>query len=550
MAVDDRILKAGAPAVPAGPFCARRSARWWLELAGPTLVAAAFALVYVLVRPTSLDLADHLFRAQLFRDEGFSVWNNYWYGGHDIPGYSLFFPAVSSALTPQDAAALAAVLTAAVATPLARRHFGSRALAGGLLFGAATAIDLFTGRLAFAFGAFPGLAAILALDVGWWPAACVLAAFSGLGSPVAALFAALIGAGYALGEIVRHRRLLPALPGAAVAVAALVPVGILSILFPEGGTEPFGLATMLPILVVTVAAIVVLPRDQLTLRAVLLVYAIALLGVWLVPSPVGSNISRLGTLVAAPVCAVVFWDRRRLVALAIVPLLYLGWEAPVRDLSTSSNDPSVARGYYQPLLGFLDHAAAGPAPPFRIEIPFTHFHWEAYVVASHYAIARGWERQLDIHDNAIFYRAGALTPPTYLAWLHANAVRFVAVPDAKLDYSATAETALIARGLPYLHLVRRFAHWRIYAVAHATPIADGPATLTGLGPDWLTLHVRRPGTVLLHVRFTPYWAITEGAGCVAPDGAWTRLQARRAGTYRIATRFSLGRVRATSPRCT
>jgi hypothetical protein len=528
----------------------RRSARWWLELTGPTIVAFVFALVYVIVRPTSLDLADHLFRAQLFRDEGFSVWNNFWYSGHDIPGYSVFFPAVSAALTPQDAAALAAVLTAAVATPLMRRHFGAHALAGGLLFGAATAIDLFTGRLAFAFGAFPALAAILLLDYGWWPAACVLAAFSGLGSPVAALFAALIGAGYGLGEIIRHRRLLPALPGAAVAVAALVPVGILSILFPEGGTEPFGLATMLPILVVTVVAIALLPREQLTLRSVLFVYAVALLGVWLIPSPIGSNISRLGTLVCAPVAAIVFWQRRALVLVAIVPLLYLGWEAPVRDLSTSSNDSSVSQAYYRPLLRFLHHTRAASASPFRIEIPFTYFHWEAYVVASHFAIARGWERQLDIHDNAIFYRSGALTPATYQAWLHANAVRFVAVPDAKLDYSATAEMTLIDSGLPYLHLVRRFTHWRIYAVAHATPIADGPATLTGLGPDWLTLRVRRPGTVLVHVRFTPYWAITRGSGCVAPEGAWTRLEARHAGTYRLATRFSLSRVRATSPRCT
>ena len=117
VAVDDRISGAGAPAAPQPASPHPHSARWWLELAGPTLVAAAFAIVYVIVRPTSLDLADHLFRAQLFREEGFSVWNNFWYGGHDIPGYSTFFPAASAALTPQDAGAIAAVLTAAVATP-------------------------------------------------------------------------------------------------------------------------------------------------------------------------------------------------------------------------------------------------------------------------------------------------------------------------------------------------------------------------------------------------------------------------------------------------
>ena len=36
----------------------------------PTLVAGAFAAAYVIVSPPSLDLAAHLFRAQLFRDRG------------------------------------------------------------------------------------------------------------------------------------------------------------------------------------------------------------------------------------------------------------------------------------------------------------------------------------------------------------------------------------------------------------------------------------------------------------------------------------------------
>ena len=96
----------------------------------------------------------------------------------------------------------------------------------------------------------------------------------------------------------------------------------------------------------------------------------------------------------------------------------------------------------------------------------------------------------------------------------------------------------------------RSRHWRMYEVDHATPIASGAATLTGLGPDWLTLRARSPGTVRLHVRFTPYWELVRGSGCVAPDGRWTRLTLRRAGPVKLVTRFSLGRIRATSPRCT
>jgi hypothetical protein len=516
----------------------------------PTLVAAAFAAVYVIVSPPSLDLAAHLFRAQLFRDEGFAIWNNFWYSGHDIVGYSVLFPAVAAALSPQLAGAIAATATAALFEPLARRHWGEQGWLGALLFGAATATDLYTGRLAFAFGALPALGAVVALDHGANKRACALALLSALCSPVAALFAALAASGYALGALISQRRVRAALPGAAVVVAALAPIGLLAIAFPEGGSEPFGLATMLPILVLAALALWTVPGEAITLRAAVTLYAVATIAVYLVSSPIGSNIARLGEFLAAPMAALLWWRRRTaLLLIAVLPLLYLGWEAPVRDLVSASNDPSASTGYYQPLLRFLRRESVPGASPFRTEIPFTRFHWEAYVVATHFPIARGWERQLDIKDNPIFYR-GHLTAASYEAWLHQNAVRFVAAPDTQLDYSARQEMALIRHGLPYLHLVMSSAHWRVYAVANATPIADGVATLRAMGADWLELDARTPGSVLVHVRFSPYWALGRGSGCIAPAGQYTRLTLRRAGPVRMVMRFSLSRIQATSPRCT
>jgi hypothetical protein len=90
----------------------------------------------------------------------------------------------------------------------------------------------------------------------------------------------------------------------------------------------------------------------------------------------------------------------------------------------------------------------------------------------------------------------------------------------------------------------------VYAVRDATPIVQGPATLRAIGPDSLTLHVHAPGTVLVRVRFTPYWALAGGSGCVAPHAGFTRLTLRSTGQMRLVTRFSLGRIRATTPRCT
>ena len=543
----------------------------WLRLA-PTLVAALLAAGYVVVDPPSLDLAAHLYRAQLFATEGFALWDNYWYAGHHILGYSVLFPPVSAALSPQLAAGLAATATAAVFEPLARRHFGDRAWAGAVLFGAATAINLYSGRLALAFGVLPALGAVAALDRDRVGPAAALAIVSALCSPVAALFAAIAAGAHALGRLASGRGLGPALPGAAgrpasgrglgpalpgaaVAVAALAPVGLLAIAFPEGGAEPFSLLTLLPILLIAAGALLTLPADALRLRAGAAVYAAAAVLVYLVPSPIGSNIARLGTFLAAPLAALVWWRRRMaLLAVAAVPLLYIGWQAPVRDVAGAAGDPTTSVSYYRPLLRFLRQESRPPAPgrprpqPFRIEIPFTRSHWEVYRVARYFPLARGWERQLDISDNAVFYR-GPLTAASYEAWLHQSAVRFVALPDAALDYSARAEAALIRHGLPYLQLVMRSAHWRVYAVADATPIALGVARLVAMGPDWLTLDAASAGPTVLRVHFTPYWKLTRGAGCVSPDGPYTRLTVRRAGPVRLATSFSVLRIGARSPRC-
>jgi hypothetical protein len=538
-----------------------------LHWALPTIVAATLAGAYLVLAPSSVDLAAHLFRAAMFKEQGFAVWNNYWYGGNEVLGYSVLFPAVSSVLTPQLAAALAATGTATVFTALARRHFGDRALAGAILFAAATAADLYSGRLAFAFGALPALAAVLALDSRRTVTACLLAVAAALCSPVAALFAALVAGGYVLGGVqlalqapaespqlaaVDRARsaVIAALPGVAVIVAALAPVLLISWIFPQGGSEPFAFTTMLPLVGISVIAVILMPRELVRLRAGVALYAVATLALYLIPTPIGSNIARMGTFAALPLATLVCWGRRpRLLALVFLPLLYVGWSPSVRDGIAGNVDHTASTAFYRPLLRFLDRQAAAPgAAPFRIEIPFTSFHWEAYEIATRFSLARGWERQLDIRYNHIFY-GGKLTAGTYERWLHDNAVRFVAISSATPDYSARAEVALIDSGLPYLHQVFRSSHWRVYRVADATPIVQAPAVLQRLTAGSLTIRVPKPGTYELRMRFTPYWRLSAGAGCVAPDGNWTNLTVRRAEEVRLSTSFSLSRIGATSPRC-
>ena len=181
-------------------------------------------------------------------------------------------------------------------------------------------------------------------------------------------------------------------------------------------------------------------------------------------------------------------------------------------------------------------------------MPFTAGHWEAYRLAPEIPLARGWERQLDIADDALFYD-GRLSAGSYDAWLHRLAVRYVAVADAPADYSARGELELIRRGLPYLKLVTRLRHWRVYAVARPSPIASGAGRLVSMGPNSLELAIKHPGSVRLRVRWSPYWQLSGVRGCVAPSGQFTLIDASGSGRARLGMAFSLARVGSRAARC-
>jgi hypothetical protein len=506
-------------------------------------VAGVLALVYVLTSPPSLDLPAHLLRAKLFGVEGLGVWDNWWYAGHDTPGYSVVFPPLAWLLTPQLAAAIATTLTATAFEAIAYRAFGEDAWVGALFFAVAAATNLYTGRLPFALGLLPAVLAVLALQRGRPVAAAMLAFLSALASPVAALFAALAGVASMFQPLTRRS----VAAGLGVAVAALAPVLALSVAFPEGGSEPFRFSAFWPILLVSAVALWLLPAQQRALRAGVVLYAVICIGAFAVPSPLGGNAARLLPLLAGPLALMVFWRRRGvLLALAALPLIYLPVEAPIRDLTSGTGDASESASYWQPLIGFL---ADQHGPPFRVEIPFTATHWESYFVAPRFPLARGWERQLDLKDNDVFY-GGGLTAAAYDAWLHQLAVRFVAVSDRPVDYSAVQELALVNRGLPYLHLVLRTQHFRVYAVTHPTPIVAGAARLRALRPDSVTMVAERPGRALVRVRWSPYWELSGAPGCVAPAGEFTSISLRRSGPVRLVIGFSLGRIGSRAPRCT
>ena len=159
-------------------------------------------------------------------------------------------------------------------------------------------------------------------------------------------------------------------------------------------------------------------------------------------------------------------------------------------------------------------------------------------------LARGWERQLDEKANPIFYDKRTLTPSLYHDWLRENAVRWVALPNAKLDYSARAEAALLRKGARFLKLVHRSTRWSIWEVAGTDPPASEGAQVLAAGPTWFEVDTRRPTVV--RYRYTKYWYSTEACVRRAPGG-WTSIDPDRAGVVMVRARFGL--ERRSDPAC-
>ncbi len=446
-----------ATAEARGPL--RERLDWW-RLA-PTLVSAALAVVYLILNPRTPDLAAHLFRSDLFGREGFTIWNGQWYGGHHTPAYSLLSPPLGWLLGPQLMGALAAVAATACFTELARGHFGAQAARlGTIWFGVGSATLLFTNRLPFALGTAFAMAAALALQRDRPVLAPLLGALSAVSSPVAGLFAGMAGLAYAIaarGEGVPIKRRA----GLALAAGSVLPPIALSLAFPEGGYAPFPFSSYLPIPLFAAMALIVLPRSERTLRVAAVLYAVGSTLALAIPTAMGGNAVRMGALIGGPLLACVLaarggWRRPVVPLVAVLAALaFWQWSPAARDIYKAATDPVAKASYFDPVREYLRLLPDQR----RVEIPFTLGHWEGAEVASEAPLARGWLRQLDTGRHPIFYK-GDVNELTYASWLSENAVRYVAVPDAKPDGSSYRETALIERGLPYLRLRQRFDHWR------------------------------------------------------------------------------------------
>ncbi|HEV7524306.1 MAG TPA: hypothetical protein VGP92_05035 [Acidimicrobiia bacterium] len=486
-------------------------------------VAAVLAILAIALGWRGSDLPAQIFRAELFRRDGFVLWNSQWFGGHALLGYSVIAPAFSAPIGPLALGALSGIASAFIFERILRFAFGSGAWLGSIWFALGTVINLIVGRTTYAFGVAFALGAIYALQRRKPAIAIVCALLCSLASPLAGCFLAIAGVAWAGSQRAQRTQAL------LLVAAALAPIATVSLLFPTAGSEPYELWALIWDLSLCAVVAAALWRHNAA-RWGAACFAVLAIGSFLVPTALGGNVSRLGQYVAGPLLACALLPRRRLVLAALaVPLLIWQWFPAVDGIAFAHTDPSTRASYYQPLLTYLG-VQSGPVG--RIEIPSTFRHWEAAYAAPYVLLARGWERQLDIAYNPIFYKQ-PLTVASYRTWLHENGVKYVALPDARLDDSSVGERALVESGLPYLHEVWHDAHWHVWRVAGFTGLVDGPATLTSMSPDRVTLEVTGATDLVLRVRATSHWAVNPGGCATATNDGWTRLRNLPAGTVTL-----------------
>src|SRR5215218_3983430 len=116
--------------------------------ATPLALGVALATTYIAFAPKTGDLAAQSFRAGIVARTGFSSWNNFWYGGHHLPGYSVLFPAFGATLTPTVVGAIASLVAVWVFSRIVRTRATRPALAT-TAFALGVAANLVSGRLTF-----------------------------------------------------------------------------------------------------------------------------------------------------------------------------------------------------------------------------------------------------------------------------------------------------------------------------------------------------------------------------------------------------------------
>jgi hypothetical protein len=507
--------------------------------------AASLAAALAWLGPPGSDLAAHAYQRAVYLQHGFELWNNFWYAGrYSFVTYSLIYYPLAAVLGIRLLAVATIALAALAFAVVLGREWGPTARWSSRTFAVVWAGIVLSAAFPFALGASLALLGLWALQARAHWRFALLAALTLAASPLAFLLLALVVGGIGIARRADGRRLVP--PAAALASGAVLEL-VLWRVFPDGGRYPYPWADLVAtgVFCVLGAGLTWRVERARALRFIFVVYGVACLIAFLVPSSVGENIERLRFL-AVPLAVLVLslrsW-RPRIPALVALGLAIsfnatpLAWSV-LRD----GRDPAADPAYWRPAIAFL-HTHLTPS--YRVEAVDTVGHWAAvYLPKAGIPLARGWFRQNDFPQNEVLY--SQLGSRAYLRWLRTLGVRYVVLTKAAPDYSAQGEAQLLRSGTSGLTRVFRSRDETIFAVPTPRPLITGPtsARVVSLTQAQVVVRVDGAGRYRIAIRYSPYWHTS--AGCLAAGrDAMLRLSTSRASTATLSFDVDAGRALST-----
>jgi hypothetical protein len=517
-------------------------------------VSSVLALALAAFGPPGVDRAAHQHLTSAFANDGWRVWDNYWYAGrYELINYSpLYYPL----------AAFVGYLTVAVASVVAGaglfasvvvRQWAAPARLSALLFATFWPGVLVAGQYPFALGCAFALAALVAMQRDR-PALLVLWCLASLlASPLAFLLLGVTLVGLTGAQ---RRKLMLRRTRVIAPICAIVLLGLAQMLvfraFPAGGAFAYPWLDLFGITGFALCGAVLAHGDARARPLVGIFVAYLALG-WaskLYPSALGGNATRLLDYIALPLLALAAALRgfrpRLLVALALG--VAVAWQSVpiVKNAVGGYTDQAQAATFWMPALDFL-RPIAERAPNYRVEVVATWGHSEAYYLPkSGIPLAGGWYRQNAYRPQDLpAYQGGPVTPALYRDWLRAMGVRYVLLPKDELDPAARAEAALLRQGVPGLELRTSSAQLAIYELRNASPIltpppgaaasADARTRVLRMTGDSISLYAPVVGVYSLRVSYTPYWRVDDPtAACVERGpGVMSQLRVMRPGPVRL-----------------
>jgi hypothetical protein len=500
-------------------------------VATATAVAVALGLAYLLAPRMGGDLSAQIARADFARHHPFSLIDFRWFGGILPFGYSLWTPAVMAVLGVRVTGTVATVVAVALFTRVIRAAGARRPLWGGIAAAITLTSNLAEGRVTFAAGIVFGLASLDLLARDDSPStrrrilAAIAAVIAGAASPVAALLLIVCAT-----TLLSQRRIADA----ATLASGVIPVAVISGLFSDGGHQVFNGQDAIRALLASVVVTGLVASRHRTL-AIGAAIGFVMVGLaFLLPTPIGSNSTRLSLLFAVPLVAAFINFDWWLTAIAVAVVVIV--QTPVTfGTLTGAGKPVTEAKYFQPLSDELKRR--GPLSG-RVEVPELTGHWDAAYLARTVPLARGWLRQTDTKLNDDVFYKHLPTQSSYRQFLDRNAVQYVAVADARPTYYGRRETTLIDAGMPYLQKVWSNQHWTLFAVENPTPIVNAPAELVRYGSDRIVVNAPANSEIALRIRWFR-WLDVDG-GCLKQAGAQVVLKTTAAGNYTIGSGLKPG----------